>query len=108
MTQGVLSEGSLAGLDPSLVSPGLLALAGDEAPTRAILCAGGGHFAAAHVTMTEGLFVGGGGDAGESVVRHWDAIADRTGEIVPGYGFTQAERELASAGRSEPVTAVRR
>jgi hypothetical protein len=32
-------------------------------------------------------------------------VADRAGEIVPGYGFTQAERELASAGFEAPVMA---
>src|SRR5204862_126696 len=51
MTEGVLSAESLAMLAPELVSPGLLALVGEDAPTRAILCAGAGHFAAAHVTL---------------------------------------------------------
>jgi NAD(P)-dependent dehydrogenase (short-subunit alcohol dehydrogenase family) len=106
MTEGVLSETSLTGLDPALVSPGLLALVGDEAPTRAILCAGAGHFAAAHVTLTEGIQVGGSADAGHRVAARWREVADRAGEIVPAYGFTQAERELAAAGLSEPVAAV--
>ena len=52
MTQGVLSDEGLKLLDPALVSPGLLALVGDEAPTRTILCAGAGHFATANVTLT--------------------------------------------------------
>jgi hypothetical protein len=108
MTQGVLSEEGLHLLDPALVSPGLLALAGADAPTRAILCAGAGHFASASVTLSPGLRVGGGADAGEQVVRHWDAITDRHGEIVPAYGFIQAEHELASAGMAEPVAAVPR
>ena len=51
MTQGVLPETSLKLLDPALVSPALLALAGENAPTRTILCAGGGHFACAGVTL---------------------------------------------------------
>jgi NAD(P)-dependent dehydrogenase (short-subunit alcohol dehydrogenase family) len=105
MTEGVLSEASLAALDPSLVSPALLALAGEQAPTRTILCAGAGHFAAAHVTLTDGIRVGGGEDAGEQLIRHWDAVVDRTGEIVPGYGFAQAERELASGGFADKVVA---
>src|SRR4030095_15680857 len=52
MTQGVLSAQSRQRLAPSLVSPGLLALVHDEAPTRAILCAGAGHFATANITLT--------------------------------------------------------
>lgn len=98
MTEGVLSEESLQRLNPALVSPGLLALVSDDAPTRAILCAGAGHFAAANITLTEGRYVGGGAGAGEQVIRQWAGIADRAGEIVPAYGFVQAEREVASAG----------
>jgi NAD(P)-dependent dehydrogenase (short-subunit alcohol dehydrogenase family) len=98
MTHGVLSDESLRLLDPALVSPGLLALVGVDAPTRAILCAGAGHFAAAHVTLTEGIQVGGGEDAGDEVAANWGAVTKRLDEIVPAYGFTQAERELAAAG----------
>ena len=103
MTQGVLSEESLRVLDPALVSPGLLALVGDDAPTRTILCAGGGNFATAYVTLTPGYHVDAGEDAGEQVIAHWREVTDRSGEIVPAYGFTQAEREVASAGLSTPV-----
>ncbi|RAK52395.1 SDR family NAD(P)-dependent oxidoreductase [Phenylobacterium deserti] len=98
MTHGVLSEESLERLDPTLVSPGLLALVGEDAPTRAILCAGAGHFATAHVTLSEGLYIGAGDAAGQMVAEQWPAVADRSGDIVPAYGFVQAERELASAG----------
>jgi NAD(P)-dependent dehydrogenase (short-subunit alcohol dehydrogenase family) len=97
MTAGILSAESLAALDPGLVSPALLALVSDDAPTRAIVCAGGGHFARAYVTLTQGAQVGGGDDAGAQVIEHWNAISDRRDELVPAYGFLQAEREVASA-----------
>lgn len=108
MTDGVLAPEALARLAPEAVSPGLLALVGDTAPTRAILCAGAGHFASAHVTLTDGLFVGRDEDAAARVVSEWDRIADRRGEVVPAYGFTQAERELANAGFTAPTMAVQR
>jgi NAD(P)-dependent dehydrogenase (short-subunit alcohol dehydrogenase family) len=103
MTEGVLSEESLRVLDPALVSPGLLALVSDDAPNRTILCAGAGNFAAAYVTLTPGYHVEAGEDAGEDVIAHWRDVTDRAGEIVPAYGFTQAEREVASAGLGAPV-----
>ncbi|MGB3847108.1 SDR family NAD(P)-dependent oxidoreductase [Sphingopyxis sp. YF1] len=106
MTDGVLAAGALAHLAPEAVSPGLLALVGEDAPTRAILCAGAGHFACANITLTDGLFVGAGDDAAARVVSGWDRVADRRGEIVPAYGFAQAERELASAGCTAPTMAV--
>ena len=108
MTDGVLAPDALARLAPEAVSPGLLALVGDDAPTRAILCAGAGHFATANITLTEGVFIGRGDDAAQRLVAAWDEVSDRAGESVPAYGFTQAERELASAGFTAPTMAAAR
>jgi len=108
MTDGVLSQEVLTQLSPDLVSPGLLALVGADAPTRAILCAGAGHFARANVTLTDGMQIGGGNDAAERVVSEWARISNRSGEIVPDYGFTQAERELASSGATAASIAAKK
>jgi len=103
MTQSILPEASLRALDPARVSPALLALVSDDAPTRAIVCAGGGHFARAFVTLTRGVQLGNGDEAGERVIERMADIADRSDELVPAYGFLQAEREVASAtGVTEP------
>jgi NAD(P)-dependent dehydrogenase (short-subunit alcohol dehydrogenase family) len=107
MTQGILPDASLELLDPALVSPALLALVGDDAPTRAIVCAGAGHVARASVTLSRGLYVGAGDDAADRVLALWDGISDRSGETIPGYGFVQSERELASAGMAIPMAAVK-
>ena len=106
MTRGVLPAASLDLLDPALVSPGLLALVSDDAPTRAILCAGAGHFARASVTLSNGQYIGPGSRAGEQVIAQWGSISDRSGEIVPAYGLVQSERELASADMHDPVAAA--
>jgi NAD(P)-dependent dehydrogenase (short-subunit alcohol dehydrogenase family) len=108
MTHGVLSEESLKFLDPALVSPALLLLVGDDAPTRAIVCAGAGHFACASVTLSQGRHIGGGEGAGERVIEQWGEISNRAGEVVPTHGFVQAERELASAGAAGAVMAIQR
>ena len=105
MTEGVLSEEALKLLVPEAVSPGLLKLVDDDAPTRFILAAGAGHYARASVTLSEGYQVGAGPDAAEQIVAHWNQIADRSNEIVPDYGFTQAERELKAAGLKSKITA---
>jgi hypothetical protein len=108
MTRGVLSEPSLKLLDPALVSPALLLLAGTDAPTRTILCAGAGHFACANVTLSRGHYIGAAPDTAEQVVTHWEQISDRTDDTVPARGFTQAERELASAGLPASMAIVQR
>ncbi|MES1198600.1 MAG: SDR family NAD(P)-dependent oxidoreductase [Pseudomonadota bacterium] len=104
MTHGILSEASLASLDPALVSPALLALVSEDAPTRAIVCAGAGYFAHASVTLSQGLYIGGGENAGERVIAHWNEISDHMHDIVPTHGFVQAERELLGAGNAAQVT----
>lgn len=43
-----------------------------------------------------------------TLIAHWAEVSDRRGEIVPNYGFTQAEREVASAGLTAPVLEVQR
>lgn len=108
MTGGVLAPEALARLAPEAVSPGVLALVSEDAPTRAILCAGAGHFARANITLTDGIFIGTGDDAAERVAAQWEQLSDRRGEIVPAYGFMQAERELENAGYTEQTVSVAR
>jgi len=98
MTRDIFSEKGLEVLAPEKVSPGLLALVGPDAPTRTILCAGGGHFASANVTLTDGYDAVPGDDAAADVIHHWSEVTDRAGEVVPQFGFTQVEREVAGAG----------
>jgi len=106
MTEGILPEDSLRLLSPEKVSPGLLALVSESAPTRAILCAGAGHFAVANITLTDGIQAVEGPSAADDVIRNWPQIADRAGEIVPAYGFIQAEREVASAASRPALKAA--
>lgn len=98
MTQGILPEQALAGLRPEKVSPGVVALVGDHAPTRTILLAGAGSYECAHVTMTRGVHIGDGEDAAARVIEQMDEIQDRTVEVVPGSGWEQYQLELAKAG----------
>jgi hypothetical protein len=58
--------------------------------------------------LTHGFHASAVEGAGEEVIAHWREVTDRTGEIVPSYGFTQAEREVASVGLTAPVLEVQR
>jgi NAD(P)-dependent dehydrogenase (short-subunit alcohol dehydrogenase family) len=98
MLDGLLPEAMLAALHPAAVSPGMLALVADDAPTRTILCAGAGSFEQAHVTMTKGIYAGLGDEAAETIAVNWPSIADRTDEIVPASGSVQGQVELEKAG----------
>jgi NAD(P)-dependent dehydrogenase (short-subunit alcohol dehydrogenase family) len=100
MTEGLYSPEDLKGLSTDLVSPGVVALASEGAPTRTILLAGSGAFEQAHVTMTRGVFVGDAADAAEQVAAQWSRIADRAGEQVPDSGAAQYNYEVRHPGRA--------
>ena len=100
MTEKLMPEAVLNLLRPETVTPGLLALVAEDAPTRAILCAGAGAFERAHVTLTPGVFVGLPEDAAEQVAAQFDAISDRTDEIVPESGTAQGMSETGKAMRA--------
>ena len=97
MTSDLMPPPVLELLQPETVSPGLVYLVSEDAPTRAILNAGAGAFAVTHVALTEGVFVGGGADAADQVAARWGEVSDRSGEIVPDSGAAQGSSELAKA-----------
>jgi len=100
MTADLMPEPVLNLLRVDAVTPGLLALVGDDAPTRAILCAGAGAFERAHITLTEGIFVGLPDDAAEQVAARFDELSDRNGETVPESGNAQGTLEAGKALRA--------
>ena len=105
MTAGVLPPEALARLTPESVSPGLIPLVVEDAPTRMILLAGAGSFECAHVTMTRGLFIGDDARAGERLCTQLHVLQDRTGETVPASGWEQYRLELNKADAVEGETA---
>ena len=99
MTEGLYSDDDLKGLSTDLVSPGVVALAAESAPTRTILLAGAGAFEQAHITMTRGVHVGDAPDAAEQIQAQWARIADRTEEQVPESGAAQYTHEIGHPDR---------
>ena len=97
MTEGLMPEAVLAALKPEAVVPAMLVLAHADAPTRTILCAGAGGFEAAHITLTQGVYVGAGEDAAEQLAAQLGAVTDRTGEQVPQSGAAQGQLEVGKA-----------
>ena len=100
MTEHLLPEAVLKLLQAEAVTPGLLALVAEGAPTRAILCAGAGAFECAHITLTPGVFIGLPADAAEQVAAQFDAISAHDGEAVPESGAAQGTSEIGKAMRA--------
>ncbi|MGA0544049.1 SDR family NAD(P)-dependent oxidoreductase [Brevundimonas sp. VNH65] len=95
MTNSLYTPDVLAGLGPHLVSPAVVVLASEEAPTRAVILAGAGAFEQAHVTMTQGVLLGAGEDVADRLLASLDVVADRAGEMVPASGEAQYRHEMS-------------
>lgn len=102
MTNGLYTQEALAGLDAAMVSPAIVALAADDAPTRRILLAGAGSFEQANITMTQGVFLGSGEDSADRLLSSMDKLADRSGEMLPQSGGEQYQYEVERAHLAQP------
>jgi NAD(P)-dependent dehydrogenase (short-subunit alcohol dehydrogenase family) len=97
MTEGLMPQAVLDKLAPAAVTPGLLYLVSEDAPSRVILNAGAGTFARSYVTMTHGVHIGTGADADDQVAARFEAISDRDEEVVPQSGSEQGRNEVGQA-----------
>jgi len=75
MTENLMPPAMNAMLKPEYVTPGVVYLASDDAPTGMILTAGAGVFSAAQMVETDGINLGHGATA-ETVAEYWSKIAD--------------------------------
>ena len=97
MTEGLLPEAVLAAIKPEAVVPAMLVLASQDAPNRTILCAGAGSFEAAHITMTQGIWLGTDEQTPERLAERLTEVTDRADERVPPNGSEQGSHEVAKA-----------
>lgn len=97
MTEGLMPEAVLAALKPEAVVPAMLVLVSQQAPTRTILCAGAGTFEAAHITMTQGVWLGLDALTPERLAQRLAEVTDRAGDSVPQSGAAQGSNEVGKA-----------
>ena len=106
MTQDLMPQSVLDALGPEAVVPAMLVLASEGAPTRTILCAGAGSVEAAHITLTQGAWIGLDAQAPERLAKVLSDVTDREDEIVPENGSAQGAHELARALANTDKTAA--
>ena len=80
MTEGLMPPEVLEKLKPEYVTPGVVYLCSEEAPTGTILAAGAGAFAVSRIYETEGVYLGEGGLSVEEVRDNFAKIADPEGQ----------------------------
>jgi NAD(P)-dependent dehydrogenase (short-subunit alcohol dehydrogenase family) len=97
MTEDLMPAEILAALQPQAVTPAMLVLVGQDAPTRTVLCAGAGNVEAAHITLTQGAWIGLDGQSPERLAEQMEKVRDRTEEMVPPNGSAQGGHEVGRA-----------
>ena len=95
MTEDLFPKEMLEAFRPEAVVPAMLVLAGQDAPNRTVLCAGAGTFEAAHITLTQGAWLGIEADTPEQLAARLPEVTDREGEVVPQSGAAQGANEVA-------------
>jgi len=97
MTEGLMPEAVLAALKPEAVVPAMLVLVSQDAPTRTTLCAGAGNVEVAHITMTQGTWIGLDDQAPERLAVQLQQACERADDMVPANGSAQGAHEVARA-----------
>ena len=96
MTNALYAPEILAGIDPALVSPAVVALASEASPTQTILLAGAGSFEQAHITMTRGLFLGAGAGVADELLGRLSELGDLDQMRLPARGEEQYQYEMSA------------
>ena len=102
MTANILPPQLADRLKPDYVTPGVVHLVSEDAPTGAILTAGAGGFALARIYETEGVYLGEDGLSAEEVRDNWAKISDPAGQQAYAAGNEQVQkfmRLMSSGGR---------
>jgi NAD(P)-dependent dehydrogenase (short-subunit alcohol dehydrogenase family) len=104
MTSDLMPAEAHALLAPETITPGLLWLVSQDAPTKTILSAGAGHFATTQITETEGITLTGDDLTPEAVAARAGEITDPQGAHTIADAFTQTRRFARNAAAKRGLT----
>jgi NAD(P)-dependent dehydrogenase (short-subunit alcohol dehydrogenase family) len=99
MTASLMPAEDRALLDPASVTPGLLYLVSDEAPSGVILCAGAGCFARAEVVETPGIYLSPDERVPETIVKRFAQICAPESQGTLANAWAQTKKYVAMARR---------
>ena len=102
MTEGLLPEAALVLLKPETITPGVLYLLSEDAPSRTILSAGAGTFAVTQIRETIGTLIA-GDITPEAIAANWDQITNPKGAEDLENAFAQTRKYALRAARAKGV-----
>lgn len=100
MLEGLIPEQVASLMAPELVTPGVLFLVSDAAPTKTILGAGAGCFSVVHIYETPAVFLGGASAGVDDVAANWEKISNPANEQPIEAAFAQTNKFVAAAAEA--------
>ena len=103
MTSNLMPPEMEAALAPEQVTPAVVFMCSEQAPTGKIICAGAGAYAAAQIVETRGMYLGTAPTA-EDVAENWEQISkldDQAEALFQGGEQTRRFFELIQAANNE-------
>jgi NAD(P)-dependent dehydrogenase (short-subunit alcohol dehydrogenase family) len=97
MTEGLIPDEAFELLTPETVTPAVLYLVSEDAPTRTILAAGAGSFAVARIVESAGAWLAPEDQTPEGIAANWEAISATAGETQPQMGAEQTMKMVGLA-----------
>ncbi|MGI9423530.1 MAG: SDR family NAD(P)-dependent oxidoreductase [Hyphomicrobiaceae bacterium] len=104
MTEDLMPAEMLAVLKPESITPGVLYLVSENAPSRCILAAGAGCFARTMIYETPGIYLAGEENSPESVAAQFEAISASEGHTALQNAFAQTEAFAARAASAQGLS----
>ena len=103
MTEGLIPEKAFDLMTPETVTPAVLYLGSQDAPTRTILAAGAGGYAVAKIVETDGIYLDDADQTPEAIAENWDAIANSEPKQLQA-GFEQTFKFLGKAAQAKGIS----
>ncbi|MFQ5982036.1 MAG: SDR family oxidoreductase [Woeseiaceae bacterium] len=100
MTEDLMPDEVLQLLRPEAVTPAVIFMCSDDAPTGQIIAAGAGGFARVSIQETPGIYLTPESLNAENVAAGWGRIADTEGSRELQYGSEQTEKFLAEPAKA--------
>jgi NAD(P)-dependent dehydrogenase (short-subunit alcohol dehydrogenase family) len=97
MTEELLPAQALELMKPESITPAVLYLLGENAPTRTIIGAGAGSFAVVKILESEGINLPEAEWTPDAIAAHFDAISDMSKARALEGAFQQTEKYVAQA-----------
>lgn len=100
MTESLLPADILSQLDPAAVTPAVIFMASEAAPTKQIIAAGAGVFARVAIQETPGIYLAEEDRNAESIADNWQAISATDGAIELNAGSDQTIKFISRAAEA--------